>query len=228
MTPSVDLLNRIEATLQGVAASGLTPTTDMNDLYEVYVFGLLVQAAKAELATVSYEDCTGQPTTGLVFPTSPRHLTTATNLYTHAVLDFPKPAPVLEAHVGLYVLGSSGCYHELDVVVIKRDEAQALRASGKSKALPSSGSVSLFAECKFYTSGMGILLARAYWGLQAEYGSKPSFFVLNAGQASVQRYLMSRKDGRDYQPEVVPSMSASEARLRGLFQEIFKSHRMAR
>jgi hypothetical protein len=226
MTSPTDLVSSVQAALQGLVASGIGAGTPMHDLYEVYIFGLVVRAANAEKASISFEDCNGQPTMNAVFPSGPRYITTKTAPYTHAVLDFGGANEPLEAHVGLYVEGSSGCYHELDVVVIDRFVAQSLRGATQLTLVPTS-SVRLLCECKFYTSQMGLGLIRAYWGLQAEFGGRPSFFALSTSSTSARKYLIGRKSGRDYQPDIVPNAPADEARLLGLFQEIFKTYRMS-
>ncbi len=61
------------------------------------------------------------------FRTSPGHIWSHAQPYTHAVLTFPDQLPQLELHTGVYVSGKSGLIHEADVLVLLSEEAELAR-----------------------------------------------------------------------------------------------------
>lgn len=226
MSTATDLLQRIQAALQGATAAGLNIASKTWDLYEAYLFGLVLNAARAEGATVTYENVTGALVANLVFPTSPRFLKTSTAGYTHAVLTFGSPVPDLEVHTGVYVAGSSGCVHELDVLVVRRDAAAAVRSAAVAKGTPRAKDLVLLLEAKFYElTKLGISETRDFWGLQADFESVARFFVLSKDADPPSRFLARRKVLPELQAPVVPSDAAGEARLTGLLQQAFNEHK---
>jgi hypothetical protein len=78
------------------------------DVYEGYVFGLVVRAGVAAGGAVTFEDVGGRPVNRLVFRTSSGMLYSTTHPYTHAVLQFPDCDP-LEVHLGVRVQGQVRC-----------------------------------------------------------------------------------------------------------------------
>lgn len=116
MTNIKDLLSELTVAIGDRSVSYNTESAAC-DIYEGYIFGLVVRAAIAAGAEVSYEDREGNPVAQLVFRTSPGMLYSTVHPYTHAVLDFPR-CDSLEAHVGVRVQGKSGVLHECDVLVL--------------------------------------------------------------------------------------------------------------
>ncbi len=128
MTSAADLAAEVAASLAPGASPNLTSAHRAYDLYEAWVFTLIVRAAQIENFTVAYESITAPPPGTFTFRTSPGHIYTATQPYSYAVLTAPDGL-TLEAHVGIRVLGKSRVAHECDVLVLQRDEAIACRAN---------------------------------------------------------------------------------------------------
>jgi hypothetical protein len=149
----------------------------------------------------AHEDADGNKTSDLLFRTSPGQLyPTSQNSppYTHAVIHFDR-APDLEAHVGVKVQGGSGVLHECDVLVLPAEEADISRGN---QIAPRGSRCLLAIECKYYTNGLGLELARNFEGLHADLRSGHELFVANADSTSVFRYLSRRQ--RRYERCVVP------------------------
>lgn len=216
MADSSNLLNEIDTLLGGVNVS-YTSASATNDLYEGFVFALVIQAAKAAGASVTYETVHGAPTSDLVFRTSPGMLYSVVQPYTHAVLQFDK-LDALEVHVGVRVQGRSKVLHECDVLVLSQSEAALSR--GKSVA-PRGSKCLLAVECKFYASPLGLALAREFHGLHSDLAVQFPHFVSNLRSRSVERLLTSLR--RKWEGDVRPS--AKEATyLEGAFREAFKHY----
>ena len=143
-----ELLNAVIAALGAAVPPTLTSASAVSDLFEAYVFTLVVRAAQAEGATVSYLDVNGAAAQAFLFRISPGYICSKTHPYTHAVLAFPGREP-LEAHVGVRVAGKSGVLHELDVCVLRQSEADTAR---QNQVHPRSAKVVIGVECKFYHS----------------------------------------------------------------------------
>src|SRR5689334_1432210 len=97
-----DILDELQTQLgliiTGTPLNGSAP----NDLYEAYVWNLILQSATDENGTVTLRNAEGYLTQNLVFRRSPGKISAITNpLYTHALIEFPGDVPALEAHVGV-------------------------------------------------------------------------------------------------------------------------------
>jgi hypothetical protein len=182
---NMQLLNDLNSALGPAVAPSVSAASAENDVFEVYIFGLVLEAARREGATITYQDVHGNTgVTNLIFRTSPSYISTTTQAYTHAIISFPNK-PELEAHVGIYVAGKSNVQHECDVAVVDRAEAQSARATG---SLPRSLRVLFSAECKFYSSTPGIHLGRGFLGLSKDL-SRVCYLVLNISSTSIERLL---------------------------------------
>jgi hypothetical protein len=212
-----DLLADLTAAIGGRATTYNTRSAAW-DVYEGFVFGLVVRAAVAAGGTATYEDVHGNPaTTRLVFRTSPGMLHSTAHDYTHAVINLPDCDP-LEVHVGVRVQGRSGVLHECDVLVLPSTEAVLAR----TKSVAPRGARSLLAvECKYYTSYLSLYLARGFHGLHSDLGLKHPFFVANIRAARIERYLSYHH--RRWENGVMPSTSEATY-LEGLIRDAFKQH----
>jgi hypothetical protein len=121
-----ELLSAVTAVLGAAVPSTLSNPSAASDLFELYVFTLVVRAAQEEGASVAYLDVNGAPAQAFIFRTSSGYIWSKTHAYTHAVLTFQGREP-LEAHIGVKVAGRSGVLHELDVSVIRQSEAYTAR-----------------------------------------------------------------------------------------------------
>ncbi|MBP0459588.1 hypothetical protein [Streptomyces montanisoli] len=188
-----------------------------SDVYEGFVFSLIVATASRHGATVTYEDVYGAKVNSLVFRTGPGHLYGDSQPFTHAVIEFDG-APVLEVHLGVFVTGSSGVLHECDVLVLPAEEAALSR---EQNVAPRGSQSILIVECKYYVSNLGIGLARNFEGLRADIRTQSELFVSNIGSPSIVRYLDARKRG--FERDVVPN-SPQAGYLQAEIRKTFKSY----
>ncbi len=157
-------------------SSSLTSSSRASDVFEAYVFALVVQAAQIEGANVSFWNVDGTRTTStFVFRTSPSDIYSRAQTYSHAVIEFAD-RPTLEAHLGVYVAGKSRVRHEMDVSVLWASEAHMCR---QERVLPRPRAVELAVECKFYAGTISLNLARAFIGLGSDLSTKNHYFVIN-------------------------------------------------
>jgi hypothetical protein len=214
-----ELLAELRANLR--AAVSYSTASQVNDVYEGFLFSLVVDTARRSNATVHYEDVRGNKTHNLVFRTTPGRIYSTAHDYTHAVIQFGN-ASVLEVHVGVQVQGSSGAMHECDVVVLDAGEAVLCR---RERTFPRVAKCVLAIECKYYTAHLPLGQARGFVGLSADMGNQAhSLFVANIASRSVTTYLTgrnSRKISREL--NVVPGASEIDG-VRGLIRETFKAH----
>ncbi len=216
MTATADLLAQIEATLQTAVSPNIATAASASDIFEAYVFSIVIEAARAEGADVTLRDVHGGIPTMLVFRTSPGYLSSRAQPYTHGVLAFPGK-PILEAHVGVRVVGKSGVLHECDVAVIEQVEAETCR---QREVPPRSSSVIIATECKFYSTPLRLNLAREFLGLTLDLSTRQVLFVTNSSSESVEKLLSQRK--RDWEHKLAPCAQAEVMRLRHKFQSAFQ------
>ena len=195
--------------------------SDAWDVYEGFVFSLVVATASRHGAKVSYRDVFGNPTKDLVFRTSPGQLYGDSKPYTHAVIEFDG-APPLEVHIGVRVQGSSRVLHERDGLVLPAEEAELSRWE---RIAPRGSQCVLVIECKFYTSGLDIGHARNFEGLRVDIRTQNELFVSNTGAPHVVRYLNSRK--REFERDVMPNTPQAgyvQAEIRKAFKGYLSKH----
>lgn len=197
MSDVADLVTAIRQliTTQGVRYQS---ATDVSDVYEAFVFALVVDTASRHGAHVRYENVDEKPTTDLVFRTSPGHIYSKRRPYTHAVVEFAGALP-LEVHLGVRVQGTSGVLHECDVLVLPREEAQLSR---RQQIAPRGSACVLVIECKYYTGHLGLEQARNFEGVRIDVSTRSELFVANTGAPSVVRYLNARD--RPFERDVLP------------------------
>jgi hypothetical protein len=120
---------------------------------------------------------------------------------------------------GVRVQGGSGVLHECDVVVLQADEAALSR---RESVAPRGSKCLLTIECKYYTSHLGIELARNFEGLHADLRAQYELSVSNTSAPNVLRYLSTRK--REYEPLVAPRAPDRVQELRSQIRRAFKSY----
>lgn len=188
MTTADDLLRELRTHLG--AAVSYTTASQANDIYEGFLFSLVVATARKSGAVIRYEDVRDNRANGLIFRTSPGRLYSTRRNYTHAVVEFGI-APPLEVHVGVKVEGSSGVEHECDVMAVDAEEAALCR---REKTSPRATKCLLVIECKYYTAHLPLGQARGFAGLSADMGTRAHpIFVANIGSGNVTKYLTGRK-----------------------------------
>jgi hypothetical protein len=148
-----------------MTASGLAPTAG-NDLYEAYLFGLVLRAARLESYSITFADVDG-PATVLRLRRAPGRLSSGgprTARFTHAVLECP-PRPALEGHTGVGVVSTSKVVHEADVLVLPQTDADRCRNFDLD---PRGYSALLLIEAKYYTIPVGLGTGREFLGLSSD------------------------------------------------------------
>ncbi len=215
MTSSSDLLNQIRATLGRAVSPSHTSRSDVSDVFEAYIFALVVEAARVEGANVHFRNVDGSVTSTFLFRTSPGYLHSRRRNYSYAVIEFQNK-PTLEAHLGVRVSGQSSVAHECDVSVLWATEAQMCR---NDRVLPRAMSVEIAVECKFYTTSVSLGLARSFIGLAADLTANHCYFVVNTSSVNVEK-LLARK-GKHWNTMVIPANGHEVQRLRNTFQTAF-------
>jgi hypothetical protein len=219
LPPLPDLLAQIEAAIGPALSPSLTSASAGSDVFEAYILSIILDAAEAEGATITFRNVDGSAPTVFTFRTSPGHLWSTAQPYTHAELQFPG-VPLLEAHMGVYVSGRSGLIHEADILVLTSDEAQLCR---QNFVPPRSHRSIIAVECKFYSSNLKIGLARAFVGLCSDLSSRECYFVTNASSISVEKLLTHQR--RKWQSPVEPGAPGVVERFRNSVQDTFKDYK---
>lgn len=218
------LLAEIRATLGAAVAPNLTTASAGCDLFEAYIWSIIIEAARNEGAAVSYENSDCSIPGIFTFRTGPGRIymsTPSSPVYTHAVLAFPDKR-VVEAHLGIYVSGYSQVQHECDTAVLLRDEATRCR---QEKRNPRHTKLIIATECKFYSTNLGVDLARSFFGLITDVRGGDRRFVSNWTSAPVQQFFGRRAE---LDLEVSPSNARQVAGLRGAFERTFRSFKAQR
>jgi hypothetical protein len=221
MPPIDDFLTEISGQLQQAVALNLTRRSAACDIFEAYVFAIVLDAATRESANIpiQLEDTTGRPSSAAVFRTSPGRIypsSPSSPPYTHAIVQFADK-PALEVHQGIYISGKSGLLHECDVAVLLRSEGQTCR---QNRVHPRCAKVIFGSECKFYGAGLGIGLARGFLGLTTDIWKHGRFFVSNSA-SDASRKLLTHHD-RKWAEGVVPNASNVTNRFRALIERVFE------
>jgi hypothetical protein len=220
MPISRDLLDQIAVTLPAAVTPNLIVGSRGDDLYEAYVWSVVVEAAVARGATITFKQVDGSTVTDAFhFRSSPSELWWNSHPYSHAEIDFGLArCPILEAHVGIYVAGKSAVRHECDVAVLHKSEAETCR---RSRVLPRASKLLLAVECKYYIlSRPGVALARGFLGLRDEIEKKDRFFVATSSSPSVAK-ILARHAKREHDLAFSPVTPHQVDVMRGSFEQVF-------
>ena len=212
-----NLLADIQAALGPAIVPSLTTASAVNDLYEAYLFSLILRAARLQGALVTLTCISGGQPAPFVFRTSPGYLNSRRRNYGHAVIEFPD-CPPLEAHLGVRISGHSAVLHECDVLVLLQEEANICR-SRRELVAPRSHKVIVAVEAKYYVSDLGLHLGRGFLGLVADTSMQNAFFVINRRAKSIEKLLAHKKQHWDH--KVVPSATLEVNRLTASLQKAF-------
>jgi hypothetical protein len=191
------LVNAIQSSLS-IPIRSHSALTPGYDLYEVYLFGLCIEAAKSIGMGVSFMDATGMPKHDLILRTSPSSIWSQAHKFTHASLSW-RGRERLEAHLGIYVKAGSGVSHEADVVVIEAAEAARARVQRND---PRVNQAAVVIEAKFYSSNVRLGTGREFLGLVTDLGGGPPIFVASSPGGSVHRLLSYRSKSAHF--ELIP------------------------
>lgn len=211
------LLAEIQSALGPATVPSLSRASAVDDVYEAYIFSLVLRAARTEGADITLECVRGGAPNPFVFRTSPGYLNSRRRNYGYAVIDF-RGCPVLEAHLGVRVSGHSTVLHECDVSVLFRVEANVCR-SRRELVAPRSHKVVLAVEAKYYTTDLALHLGRGFLGLVADTSTQNAFFVMNRDAKSVEKLLAHKK--QHWEHKIVPGSSLALSRLTNALQKAF-------
>lgn len=221
-TPA-ELLASLLATLPSALPTTMTATgpvpTAGNDLYEAYLFGLVLLAARREGFNITLVNAVG-PATVLRLRRGPGRLPSDGSPgipFTHAVLEC-SPRPSLELHTGVAVVGQSKVAHEADVVLLPQTEANRCRSLGVD---PRGRDAELLIEAKYYTKPVGLGTGREFLGLRSDVYAANKVFVATLVSDSVAS-LFSGKSVL-YDIGVLPRRRGEE-NLLSLIQRILRTY----
>jgi hypothetical protein len=214
------LLAEIEQALGAAIRPSLTAGSAADDLYEAYLFTLVISAAKAEGGSITYRCINGGFPNPFIFRTSPGYIGSRQHNYGYAEIEFTG-CPILEAHVGIRVSGHSNVLHECDISVLLKDEADLCRA-GPDLIAPRSSKIVIAIEAKYYTRDVPLHLGRSFLGLTRDLSADRVFFVANRSGRSVEKLLSHKK--QLWERPINPSETVAVTRLRNALQTAFKDY----
>ncbi len=215
MTSKSDLLQEIQLVLGAAINPRLSTRDEASDIYEAYLFALIVRAAELEGGQVDYRSVSGGKPTEFVFRKSPGYIHSIRQPYTYARIDFGAQSGPLETHLGVRVSGKSRVLHECDVLVLP--EAEAIRCRSRGLA-PRSHTLLLAVEAKFYASSLPLGEARGFVGLRTDFSAELSCLAANVQGQEASRLLDARAPYHEV--ELVPGSMAVDRfvpRVRSLF-----------
>ena len=213
-----DMWAEISSAISAAKSANISAASAGNDLYECYIWALVLSAAQRQGATIHLKTRSGGSLKNFYFCTAPTSIFSSIHDYCHAELRFPR-APILEAHIGIYVSGKSKVNHECDVAVLYQDEANTCRANSVH---PRSSKILLSVECKYYlSSSLGGDLGRSFLGLVDDIYVDGRFFVSTQNKGSVDKLFSRHK--KEYEIGLSPLAPDQEVRLRGSFEKIFRN-----
>lgn len=168
MTTLAQLESALDALLDHPAGLGQYQLVNSVEekAYEAYVFGLCLRSVRTLGATPVLHGIDGIPIP-FVFRGAPGQIHSKYRNYGYA--RFSLEGQDFEVHCGVEFKGTSGMTHEIDVCVLKAEEADACRLNPDD---PRAASVVAAWECKFYSATLNKALGRAFVGLMADMGTK--------------------------------------------------------
>jgi hypothetical protein len=133
--------------------------------YEAYLFGLCLRAVR-ELGELPVLRGISGPPNPFIFRGAPGQIHSQARNYGYA--EFSLNGQNFEIHAGVEFKGTSGMTHEIDVCVMRAEDARRCRVQPDDP--PASSLVGCW-ECKFYAGSLDKVLGRAFVGLMDDMGS---------------------------------------------------------
>jgi hypothetical protein len=133
--------------------------------YEAYIFGLCLRAVR-ELGVIPSLRGINGPPNPFVFRGAPGQIYSTARNYGFAV--FVVNGNTFEIHAGVEFRGTSRMTHEVDVCIMRSEDATKCRNSPDD---PPVASLIAGWECKFYAGTLDKVLGRAFVGLVADVGN---------------------------------------------------------
>jgi hypothetical protein len=202
-----------------------TSATSGGYLYEAYLFGIVLRAARFEGYSVALEDADG-PGASLRLRGGPGRLPTPGipgRRWTHAVLSCPERPP-LEVHTAVSVVGKSKVAHEADVLVLPKSDADRCRNFNLD---PPGSAAELLIEAKYYTEAVGLGEGREFLGLISDVGAKNKMFVATLAGRSVVNLFAGQQPAVHHDIGVLPSRQG-EVNLLAIVQRVMRFYRTSR
>ena len=163
-------------------------------VYEAYVFGLCVRAARELNATVELRAIEGLPNP-FVFRGAPGQIYSRTRNYGYAW--FSLNDEEFEIHSAVEYMGTSKMIHEIDVSIIRGSDAEKCR-SPRSSADPLSRSLVGIWECKFHAGNLPKVEGRTFVGLVDDMGASSRLRGLCSNTRNDQLGLYFSKKSRPH------------------------------
>ena len=167
MTTLVDLEHAIDTLLDhplGIRQYKLTRAVE-SKAYEAYVFALCLRAVR-ELGVKPVLDGVKGAPNPFIFRGAPGQIHSTSRNYGYAA--FVLNGDSFEIHAGVEFRGTSGMTHELDVCIMRGDEADRCRLQPDD---PRPASLVGGWECKFYAGNLQKESGRAFVGLMDDMGT---------------------------------------------------------
>ncbi len=155
--------------------------------YEAYVFALCMRAVRELEVTPVLRGINGSPNP-FIFRGAPGQIhSTARN---YGYVEFSLNGHNFEIHAGVEFKGTSGMTHEVDVCIMRAEDARNC-CNPNSLDDPPPRSIIGGWECKFYAGNLQKSLGRAFVGLIDDMGSNLRLCGLcsNSGHDQLQRYF---------------------------------------
>jgi hypothetical protein len=194
MANLADLQLAIDALLDhpaGPASYQLVQTVE-EKAYEAYVFGLCLRAVRELGISPVLRGIFAVPNP-FVFRGGPGQIHSQYRNYGYAT--FSLNGQEFEVHAGVEFVGASGMTHELDVCIMRAQDARACRARPND---PPCASLVGAWECKFYDKALDKHLARAFVGLVDDLGSNIRLTGFCSNQTHSQMPDYFQPQGRPY------------------------------
>ncbi|MGG6270891.1 hypothetical protein ACQ4M3_41465 [Leptolyngbya sp. AN03gr2] len=223
MSINPSLLKSLRQRLGQQVTPSFGTTVQGGDLYEAYIFSLVIKAAlnegavPAEGGAISFRDPQDNITPDLLFRKSPGQIYAKTQAYTHAVIEFAGK-PQLEVHVGIKAIGRLKVARECDIAVLYRDKAIACRTQ---KRIPKASEIVLAIECK-HVEALDLDVGSEFLGLASDLRVKEEwFFVSSSASDGVAKMLAN--DRKQWHHNVKPGELNNVNRLMYSLQNVFKN-----
>jgi hypothetical protein len=173
--------------------------------YEAYVFCLCLRAARDLGAAPKLRGINGPPNP-FWFRGAPGQIHSTSKNYGYA--SFTLGGSDFEVHAGVEFKGTSGMTHELDVCIMRAEEARVCRQNPDD---PQARSLVAGWECKFYAGPLPKSLGRTFVGLVDDLGTnmRVSGLCSNATHPQL-RLFLSPMRRPDPQFGLTPLMPANE------------------
>lgn len=191
--------------------------TEQANIFDVYLFTILLKALANEGATIYYNNILDETPKYLTFRKTAGKIHGTAHPYTYAVVEFADKPP-LEVHLGVKVQGRAGVLHNCNILILYQKEANMCRLLNRE---PRHSQVILAVKSQHSTSELKLEMAGAFIGLASDIRYEGgSYFISNSYSEPVAKLLtMARKK---WEHKIFPSSTNDVNRLMYSFQTIFK------